>query len=227
MGHKHEDIDSKFAFIWKRVRHSFVLTPLAYKRAIESSLSSDRAACRVIDIFVVPNYEKYLKPYIIHDFSRYAKLSRTGEDWTQLQFIFDAVPISDYFPCGVRTTYRKFSADMVVLIEEETAGRPENCFIIKDAEVHTYPKPTADGAPAGFSMLTALPPDTAMFEPDAFVHGSRAVLDAVVAKVKTFFRNQPDVVAEWVAFADAAPLGDCAQAYCREHPLDIPLKVLY
>lgn len=31
VGHTHEDIDSKFAFIWKRVRDAFVLTPLAYK----------------------------------------------------------------------------------------------------------------------------------------------------------------------------------------------------
>lgn len=225
VGHTHEDIDSKFAFIWKRVRNNFVLTPLAYKRAIESSLTNDRAACEVIDIFAVPNYEKYIEPYIIPDFGRYARLSRTGDDWTQLQFIFDAVPISNYFPCGVRTTYRKFSADMVVLIEEETAGRPENGFIVKDAEIHTYPKATANGAPAGFSMLTALPPDNAMFEPDPFVLGSRAVLDAAVAKVKRFFRNQPDVIAEWVAFADAAPKSDCAQAYCNDNPLDIPLQV--
>lgn len=32
----------KFAFIWKRVRNSFVLTPSAYKHAIEVCLSSSR-----------------------------------------------------------------------------------------------------------------------------------------------------------------------------------------
>ena len=168
VGHTHEDIDSKFAFIWKRVRNNFVLHPTAYRQAIESSLSNEKIKCEVVDVFVVPNYEKYLKGYIIPDFSRYAKVNKNGVDWTQLQFIFEAVPASEFFPVGVKTTYRKFSADQVVLIEEISAGQPEDGFRLFDAEVRIYPAAT-ETRPAGFSMLTALPPRDAMFEPDPFI----------------------------------------------------------
>ena len=224
MGHTHEDIDSKFAFIWKRVRNRFVLHPLAYKEAIEKSLSNDKIVCEVVDIFAVPNYAKYLKSYIIPDFSRYAKVNKNGVDWTQLQFIFEEVPISEFFPVGVKTTYRKFSAASVVLIEEISAGRPEDGFTLLDAEVRIYPAATAT-RPAGFSMLTALPPSDAMFEPDPFVQGSRALLDACVAKAKNSFRCYPDVIAAWEEFAALAPSDDSAHTYCREHGLDIPLQV--
>ena len=114
---------------------------------------------------------------------------------------------------------------MVVLIEEVLSGKPEDGFTVKDAEVVTYPK-ACEGRPAGFSMLTQLPPATATIEPDPFVLGSRALLEAVVAKVMKFFSNQPDIVAEWETFADAAPSSDCVQTWCLNLPLDIPLKVI-
>jgi hypothetical protein len=66
-----------------------------------------------------------------------------------------------------------------------------------------------------------------MIKPDAFSLGSRATLDAVVAKVRSYFRNQPDVVQEWLDFAAAAPMSDCVQEYCTVHPLDIPFKVTF
>ena len=52
------------------------------------------------------------------------------------------------------------------------------------------------------------------------------LLDAVLAKVKSYFRNQLDVVQVWEEFVARAPAGDCVQEYCRAHPLDIPFKVL-
>lgn len=201
-----------------------MLTPFAYKNAIEESLSSAKLKCEVVDIFAVPNYEKYIRPYIVPDFGRYAKIGRNGNDWTQLQFIFEHVPVSNFFPCGVKTTYRKFSADEVVLVQEISAGKPEDGFVVRDVEVRTYP-PSRDGHPEGFSMLTELPPIDRLMEPDAFVLGSRALLDACVAKIKVHCRNQPAIVSEWENFAAAAPNGDCVQTYCLSNPLDIPLKV--
>ena len=41
------------------------------------------------------------------------------------------------------------------------------------------------------------------------------LLDAVLAKVKSYFRNQLDVVQEWEEFVASAPAGDCVQEYCR------------
>jgi hypothetical protein len=160
----------------------------------------------------------------VPDFGRYAKVGRNGNDWTQLQFIFESVPLSAYFPCGVKTTYRKFSADNVVLIQEVSSGKAEEGFMLKDAEVRTYPA-AREGHPEGFAMLIELPQPNRMIEPDAFVLGSRALLDACVAKIKVHLRNRADVVDEWVQFAADAPSGDCVQAYCESRSLDIPLKV--
>ena len=151
--------------------------------------------CEVVDIFVVPNNEKYIRPFIVPDFSRYAKVGRNGDDWTQLQFIFESVPVSDYFPCGVKTTYRKFSADSVILIQEVSAGKPEDGFTLKDAEVRTYPA-AREGHPEGFSIITQLPPPDRLMEPDPFVLGSRALLDSCVAKIKVHMKNRSDVVNE-------------------------------
>jgi hypothetical protein len=196
---------------------------LQYAEAVESSLSNDKLKCQVIDVFVVPNYDKYISPYIIQDFGRYAK-SVNGIDWTQLQWIFEAVPMSESFPCGVKTTYRKFSADSVILIEQISPGDPHSSFSVKNVETVTYP--LADGQhSAGFSMLISLPPVDRMFEPDSFTMGSRALLDSVIAKCRTQFRNSPDIVQQWEAFGLIAPADDSAQAYCNLNPLDIPFKV--
>lgn len=100
VGHTHENIDLKFAFIWKRVRDLFELTQVNYlehtqivldltshicRNAVEGCLRNNRVNCEVVDLFVVPNYEKYIRSCIIPDFGRYAKLRRNGYDWTQLQ----------------------------------------------------------------------------------------------------------------------------------------------
>jgi hypothetical protein len=70
VGHTHEDIDSKFAVIWMRLRKSYVLTPMKYKDAIEDCLSTTKIKCTVHDIFVVPDYANYLKPYIDRNLGR-------------------------------------------------------------------------------------------------------------------------------------------------------------
>ena len=83
VGHTHEDIDSKFSFIWKRIRNCFVLTPMKYKTTIEQILPSQRIKCTCIVIFIVPNYVKYITPFMDNQFGRNAK-SVGGKDWTQL-----------------------------------------------------------------------------------------------------------------------------------------------
>jgi hypothetical protein len=110
-GHTHEDIDAKFAKIWQKIKRGYIMTPDQWKSAIEDILSKPTVPCNAHNIFAVPDYSKFLKPHIAN-LSRYAK----GQ-WTQLVFNFDAVPSSEHFPCGVRTTYRAYSQDEVVLIE--------------------------------------------------------------------------------------------------------------
>jgi hypothetical protein len=111
-GHTHEDIDSKFAKIWGKIRRAYVLTHSSWKKAIESVLGKVNMPCDpVTDLFAICDYVSYLAPHISR-LSHYAK-----KEWTQLQFFFDATEKSEHFPCGVKTRYRAFSQDKVWLIE--------------------------------------------------------------------------------------------------------------
>ena len=63
VGHTHEDIDTKFAKIWKRIRNEHVVTVKQYEARIKEALSpsnSDALPCYVDDIFVIPDYTSYL-----------------------------------------------------------------------------------------------------------------------------------------------------------------------
>jgi hypothetical protein len=123
VGHTHEDIDSKFAFIWKKVRNAFVLTPAQYAAEIIDALTTNKMKCNVHDIFIVPDYSTYISPCIDPKLGRYCK-NVNGNDWNQLQFTFTSVNMSDSFPLGVKMTYRKYSQNEVALIESsETEGR--------------------------------------------------------------------------------------------------------
>lgn len=64
VGHTHEDIDSKFALIWKRVRNSFVLTPVQYEKAINEALTTSKMTCTVHDLFIIPDYVLYISPHL-------------------------------------------------------------------------------------------------------------------------------------------------------------------
>ncbi len=71
VGHTHEDIDSKFAVIWKRLRDKFILTPQHYGSAVKSALTTSKLSCNVHDIFVIPDYEKYISGHIDKQLARY------------------------------------------------------------------------------------------------------------------------------------------------------------
>ena len=68
----------------------------------------------MVDVFVVPNYQAFFEPAIDPHFGRTHKM-----EWTQHQYRFEAVTISDHFPNGVKFTYRKFSCDKVVVIDKK------------------------------------------------------------------------------------------------------------
>jgi hypothetical protein len=146
-------------------------------------------------------------------------------DWTQLQWTFESVPISHHFPCGVKTIYRKYSADEVIQIvpNSETPGG----FDIFDLEVFDYPT-ASDDHPAGMHVLEQLPKEEDEFVPTAFVQGSRqALCDVVKAVESKWGRTQPLLYRDWKQFCDEeAPQSDDANEYCRNKGLNIPLKVL-
>lgn len=112
VGHTHEDIDARFALIWKRVRSAFVLCMSQYKKAIEQAVSRDSLPCAVKDIHTVPDYSSFITKHMDKKFSRYAK--RMGEhDWSVLQFTMEKVTDERekiFFPLGVKTHWRPFSS---------------------------------------------------------------------------------------------------------------------
>jgi hypothetical protein len=74
VGHTHEDIDSKFALVWKKVRNQFVLSPVKYAQLITSALTTAKLPCNVHDIFIVPDYTAYIKPHIDNNLARFDSL---------------------------------------------------------------------------------------------------------------------------------------------------------
>jgi hypothetical protein len=71
-----------------------------------------------------------MKP-LLYDFTRYAKkvtvrkgqATEESEDWTQLQFIFEKVEKSEFFPNGVKMTYRAYCNDEVYeIVEDKTTN---------------------------------------------------------------------------------------------------------
>jgi hypothetical protein len=217
-GHTHEDIDSKFAIIWKTVRGIHVFTHTQWKNVIEKSLTTPEMKCEAVDIVAIPNYVNYLKAHM-GKIERYAK-----GDCTQLQFTFESCPVDPkYFPLGVKITYRAFCEDKVVLIKQSqthpTGVEPYQ------VDVSTFPvaDPTS-GAPAGMSVLKTVP--TGVLLPAPFVKGSKATLDIVMASIDRHFKvAKPKIVEEWKDWvANVAPNSDDAGEYCEKHPLDIPFK---
>ena len=92
-----------------------VHTPQQYNAAVEKAFdgTDNKWKCEVEDVYVVADYKSFFKPCIDSKFGRWTK-----EEWTQLQVKCEAVILSDLFPNGVATSYKKFSSDRVVGIEK-------------------------------------------------------------------------------------------------------------
>jgi hypothetical protein len=64
-------------------------------------------------------------------------------EWTQLQFIFEAVDVSPDYPNGVKVNYSPYSQEKVIEITDGEKDDPFS-FSFREVEVHTHPLPTED-----------------------------------------------------------------------------------
>jgi hypothetical protein len=215
VGHTHEDIDACFALIWKRVRDEFVLTASKFRSFIGQALKK-KVSVEVIDLLVIPDYVVAMKGCLDLGFGRFAK-----EEWTQCQFIFEAVENNPLYPMNVKTTYRAYCQDEFVEIVEDQ-DKTSICGLIPQLCV-TKQRPLPSEAP--LNPLKSYP--TGQFGPAPFILGSRALVDSLSDYMQTkWIDTKPQVAAEWKQFADDFPASDNSQDYVTAHPevLHVPFQ---
>ena len=72
----------------------------------------------VIDLWSVPDYDRFFSSYINPDMQRYAKL-----EWSQLQIVFEATDACERYPLGVKVSFRAYYSDEVSLIKKRKVVR--------------------------------------------------------------------------------------------------------
>ena len=246
VGHTHEDIDSKFAKIWKALRQKHCATMDAYKKLIVQALMSDESKLpvEVKDVFVVPDYVSFLEPCMDAKFGRYSKCA-----WTQLQWKFQAVQPCTDFPLGVKTTYRAYAQEVNEIVSDSSKALG---YAVHSCHVKWFPEAEeASGIVEGMYILNKFPSDPIIAE--SFVPNSRELLDNVCSKVSSHYTPAANIfhrpiqqttmqqaadageedkilygdkiVAEWLDFLEnIAPRSNDVNEYCEEHPLHVPLQ---
>ena len=214
VGHTHEDIDSLFAKIWKKLRRMHVITPQQYAKLAKAALSKPGRPVEVEDVFVVPDFQDFVGDHCGDELFARWKITK----WAQLQFTVEEVDSSDEFPLGVRTTYRAFTKDTAIVLKEDkspTALVPLEPF---EVTVHSHPLPSEERPSGGLYVLQRLP--SKPIRPAPFIIGSSKYLSEVMAKVKSQYGlNNPHIVEQWEEWCSQAPDTDDVQEYINSHPL--------
>jgi hypothetical protein len=188
--------------------------------------------CIVVDIFAIPDYTAMFEDCVDTKFGGYSKLAKT-----QLQFIFEAVPVSEEYKFGSKVTYRAYSSENVIeIVEGINVSLPEMRICPRQCFVHTYPK-NDDGTPSGITFLfcinliyfaflgmtiiNKLPviSDPFSFPMQSFVPDSRQIFDETKKKVMKYFGklnsdNGQNVIEKWLAWdRDVIPQTDSVDDY--------------
>ena len=116
-GHSHNDLDGLFGVIWRAAWKRILKSPVQWRVHFLSALKCIGIHVDVVDLFVIPDYDAYLSPYI-------GRVQRAfKEAWTQLQWNFEAYdfcpectgPVKcekcQMFPTGVKVTYSAYSVN--------------------------------------------------------------------------------------------------------------------
>ena len=168
-----------------------VLTPFNYKAGVEAAFADSSLRPKIIDVFIIPDFSKFIWGAVDGYLSHLHTL-----DFTQLQWIFEYHPKSRLFPYGVKTTYRRYSSDRVCEICER---HPDQCTttIGKATGLEPYAIPvttfpTAETFPdrdvEGFCLLTRLPcTGKTPWEPSPFDENTKTIFDKVYNGVMAFF----------------------------------------
>lgn len=120
-GHTHEDIDAVFGVIAVHLRQKQILSLDDFNTELETALGVDVAHSRlkitVEDVYAVPGYTKWISPCL----GKFEGGFKTEK--TQLQFRFEAVECSEEFPLGAKVTWRAYSSDHVIELEQKDPNK--------------------------------------------------------------------------------------------------------
>jgi hypothetical protein len=216
-------IISHFRKIWEWFKaRKDILTPFDYKKGVEEAFKESTLQPEVIDVFVIPEFSKFIYDSVDNFLSHLHTL-----DFTQLQWIFEECTPDIYFPYGVKTTYRRYSSDRVCEIREQA---PNQCTTIIGQQtglepyavcVEIFPNnKTFDDRPVeGFSLLTKLPcSGRTPWLPSLFAENTKKVFDKVYSGVMNFFAVGSIARNEWVQWlTKIAPRTDDVFEYLDQH----------
>ena len=123
-----------------------IFTPQAYVRALKHALKKRNIMVNVEDILAVPDYVGFMQKHIDKNLTRCDK-----EEWSELEWTFEAVETSESYPTGVKVTYRKYTNDNIVLVYEDEGQRYG--FSSCKYKVNRHPMPIQPGDPGGMYLL--------------------------------------------------------------------------
>jgi len=215
VGHTHEDIDARFGTIWDHVRLMSISSPQDYETRLRNAFPYSNR--NVVDIYWVPNYKAFFKPAIDKKLKYYSKL----ED-TKLQWRFQKTDNST-FPLGVKTTYRAFCHDTVLLILKKKHIPVDRLSFsginigmqAVEATIDWQPRNKISGELVGQFTLVEKP--KIPISPQGFIKDSRANLDKVIDAVNEHFSGSIKVLEDWKIWNLCTPKTDDVFDYLREH----------
>ena len=204
----------------KRINFNTIITNQTYAKQLCKCYKKKNINFKVVDIFVVPDYIKWLKPCIDPELNRHVKT-----EFTQLQWKFEKVSVDANFPLGVRTTYRAFSQDSVFEIIKDKTNVVG--FSPRRTKCSWFPKPSNYNASGGMYLLQHFPRTD--LQAAQFLPGGRKELDEVVASYKHYFHKNVVRIQEWDDFAKLCPATDKVADYLgvEGKELYIPMKHLF
>lgn len=242
-GHTHDDVDGCFGVVKVYV---FAKKPIAtfsqFKKTLKSTFKDINIKCIVHDFLVVcPSYQQLYEPCLDSLLGDLHILEATMHQWR-----FEAVAECGLFPLGVKTCYKPYSSDVVVVFEQ----RPKSQCLspigqatgLEPFTMYTRWRPSREDDPVrnveGFYLLKGMPHvETETLSPVKFPEGSvQSILNTLNAVMTTYStESDADIRKEWNMWAEerVPTLDQTAEAYVTALqfknppiPFIIPMKGL-
>ncbi len=237
VGHTHEDIDACFGLLWNWFKKKTVFHPEQYKSELEEAMADSKIPTTVIDIFAVPDYKLFFQPYLDKSLSHLYR-----EDETKLQWHFRAVMPSAKFPLGVKTMYRSYASDQVVMLKQVTKSQASTDIgRLTGLEPYTVLvrwEPASDDlvypdSNLGMTLLTGgMPILTTQLLPyaDFSLDGIASIYSTVTScKLQWGIENGPEIYNSWINWQTLhyPLLNETAVEYAIRRRLSSPLPMLF